>query len=65
VLFAGDDVTDEDGFAVLRPEAGDLGIKVGTGETAAQFRVADERAVATLLTLLADARARAGSSSTA
>ena len=56
VLFAGDDVTDEDGFAVLRPDEGDLGIKVGSGETAAQFRVADERAVATLLGLLADAR---------
>ncbi|QNE34579.1 trehalose-phosphatase [Leifsonia shinshuensis] len=56
VLFAGDDVTDEDGFAVLRPDEGDLGIKVGEGETAAQFRVADERAVATLLGLLADAR---------
>lgn len=56
VLFAGDDVTDEDGFSVLRPADGDVGIKVGGGETAAQFRVADERAIATLLTLLADAR---------
>ncbi|MFF3039219.1 trehalose-phosphatase, partial [Arthrobacter citreus] len=37
VLFAGDDVTDEKGFAVL--ESGDVGIKVGPGETAAQFRV--------------------------
>lgn len=62
VLFAGDDVTDEDAFAVLRPEEGDLGIKVGQGETAAQFRVADERAVATLLGLLADARGDAAQS---
>ncbi|WP_426623715.1 trehalose-phosphatase [Leifsonia sp. McL0607] len=65
VLFAGDDVTDEDGFAVLRTDTGDLGVKVGEGETAAQFRVADERAIATLLTLLADARGATRSSSTA
>lgn len=57
VLFAGDDVTDEDGFVALEPAAGDVGVKVGPGDTAAQYRVADERAVATLLTLLAEARA--------
>lgn len=56
VFFAGDDVTDEDGFAVLRPAAGDVGVKVGPGATAAQFRVDDEHAVATMLTRLADAR---------
>ncbi|ERK71490.1 trehalose-phosphatase [Leifsonia aquatica] len=56
VLFAGDDVTDEDGLRVLRPQEGDMGVKVGPGDTAAQYRVADERAVATLLTLLAEAR---------
>lgn len=57
VLFAGDDVTDEDGFRVLRVESGDIGIKVGDGETLAQFRLADEKAVAAMLTLLAEARA--------
>jgi trehalose 6-phosphate phosphatase len=57
VLYAGDDVTDEDAFARMRN--GDIGVKVGDGETAAGFRVADPKAVAVMLGLLAGARANA------
>jgi trehalose 6-phosphate phosphatase len=56
VLYAGDDVTDEDGFAVMHE--GDVGVKVGPGETKAEFRVADPDAVSELLGRLAAARAR-------
>lgn len=56
VLFVGDDVTDEDGFAVLSGE--DLGVKVGPGETAASQRVDDPEAVAELLELLVRFRER-------
>jgi trehalose 6-phosphate phosphatase len=55
VLFAGDDVTDEDGFAVLGE--GDMGIKVGAGETSAEFRAADPEQIARLLAELAQLRA--------
>ena len=37
VLYAGDDVTDEDAFVALGP--GDLGLKSGSGPTAADHRV--------------------------
>ena len=47
VLYAGDDVTDENAFAALRP--GDVGIKVGDGETAAAHRLPDPTAVQSLL----------------
>lgn len=57
VLFLGDDVTDEDGFRALSP--GDVGIKVGTGDTAAEFRVADPIEVSELLATVATARQRA------
>ncbi|WP_144834814.1 trehalose-phosphatase [Microbacterium sp. BH-3-3-3] len=39
VLFAGDDVTDEDALGSLGP--GDLGVRIGGGETAATLRVPD------------------------
>jgi len=39
VLFLGDDVTDERGFVALH--ANDVGVKVGVGESAATYRVAD------------------------
>ncbi|WP_336922126.1 trehalose-phosphatase [Aquipuribacter sp. SD81] len=38
-LYAGDDVTDEDAFAVLDEARGDVGVKVGDGETRARWRV--------------------------
>lgn len=55
VVFIGDDVTDEDGFARLRGP--DLGVKVGDGATAAVHRVADPEEVAGLLGRLLDERA--------
>ncbi len=54
VLYLGDDITDEDGFAVLG--SNDLGVKVGDGATAATQRVADPDAVTTLLQSLLAAR---------
>lgn len=54
VLYAGDDVTDEDAFAALDPVAGDVGVKVGPGPTAAGHRVRDPEEVTVLLDRLAD-----------
>jgi trehalose 6-phosphate phosphatase len=54
VLFAGDDVTDEKAFAALRP--GDVGVKVGPGETRAEYRVDDPEQMVGLLSLLAEER---------
>jgi trehalose 6-phosphate phosphatase len=48
VLFAGDDVTDEHGFARLDPGT-DVGIKVGDGPTAARFRIAGPAGLAAVL----------------
>ncbi len=59
VLFAGDDVTDEDALAVLA--AGDVGIKVGLAPTVAEHRVADAQTLAEVLTLLTDLRESPGS----
>ncbi|GAA5028093.1 trehalose-phosphatase [Microbacterium fluvii] len=55
VLFAGDDVTDEDAIASLG--ARDLGVRVGEGRSSAAVRVADIPAFAALLTRLAAMRA--------
>ncbi len=46
-LFIGDDLTDEDAFAVLAGP--DVGVKVGPGPTTAGFRVPDTDSVARLL----------------
>lgn len=54
VLFLGDDVTDEDVFAVLGTD--DLGIKVGEGETAASERIPGPESAAAVLAMLAELR---------
>lgn len=55
VLFAGDDVTDEDALASLGDA--DLGIRVGEGETAATVRVRSIQELADALSALARMRA--------
>ena len=54
VFYAGDDVTDEDAFAALAPD--DFGLKSGTGDTLAAYRVAGPTQVAQVLALLATYR---------
>ena len=49
-LFAGDDMTDEDGFAVL--SATDVAIRVGGGQTRAPYRLEDAHAMADTLWLV-------------
>ncbi|WP_298868550.1 trehalose-phosphatase [uncultured Microbacterium sp.] len=55
ILFAGDDVTDEDALRVL--EDGDLGVRVGEGETSATLRVDSPQQIAELLDVIAAERA--------
>ena len=50
VIFIGDDATDETGFEILGH--GDLGVKVGPGETHALLRLASIDDVATFLNAL-------------
>jgi hypothetical protein len=56
VLFLGDDVTDENAFAHLHGH--DVGIKIGDGETIAQFRVPDPESAVRILALLLESRRR-------
>ena len=56
VVYLGDDVTDNDAFAVLGQD--DLAISIGPTPTGAAFQVASPRAAAEVLGLLADERAR-------
>ncbi|MBL9030543.1 MAG: trehalose-phosphatase [Phycisphaerae bacterium] len=53
-IFIGDDLTDEHAFASLSPS--DAGVKVGQGDSRAQFRVGGVEDVARLLALLAEER---------
>ena len=62
VLYAGDDVTDEDGFAALAEDDGQaaarhLTVRVGDGDTVARHRVADEHELVELFAALLEARA--------
>ena len=56
-VFAGDDITDEDGFAAVNRRRG-ISIKVGEGETAANCRVPDVVALHTWLAAVAGAPIR-------
>ena len=56
-VFAGDDVTDEDGFAAVN-RLGGISMKVGEGESAAACRVPDVAALRDWLATIAGARVR-------
>lgn len=51
-IYFGDDLTDETAFKALSDDPANVTIKVGDGDTAAAFRVADPAAVAETLTTL-------------
>lgn len=51
LLYAGDDVTDERAFTTLAPQ--DVTVRVGPGDTAARYRVADPEGLAAALVRLA------------
>jgi trehalose-phosphatase len=57
VIYLGDDLTDEDIFARLRPQ--DCGVKVGPGPTAAHHRVAHVESAVEVLQVLASLRREA------
>jgi trehalose-phosphatase len=52
LVFLGDDVTDEDAFALMTD--GDVSVRVGPGDTAARYRLADPDAVAAFVDALTD-----------
>lgn len=56
VVFLGDDITDEDAFAVLTDS--DVGVKVGAGESKGKYRVGDVPSVAQLLSRLLELRVK-------
>lgn len=51
-IYFGDDLTDETAFQTLSDNPANVTVKVGDGDTAAAFRVADPQAVAETLTTL-------------
>jgi trehalose-phosphatase len=55
VLFVGDDLTDEDAFVTLT--APNVSVKVGVGDSAAQYRVDDPAGVAAMLATVLERRA--------